>query len=71
MRTWGARQRDYDGVRDGASAVLVAGVVTGRLEHKALIHLPGGDLTIEWREADDCVYMTGPATEVFSGEWEG
>ena len=34
-----------------------------------LIHLPGGDLNLEWREADNCVYMTGPATEVFSGEW--
>ena len=33
-----------------------------------LIHLPG-DLTIEWRESDNHVYMTGPATEVFSGEW--
>ncbi len=30
---------------------------------------PGGDLTLEWREADGIVYMTGPATEVFSGEW--
>ena len=32
------------------------------------IHLPGGDLQLEWRESDNCVYMTGPATEVFSGE---
>ena len=29
----------------------------------------GGDLNIEWRESDNNVYMTGPATEVFSGEW--
>ena len=25
--------------------------------------------TLEWREADSHVMMTGPATEVFSGEW--
>ena len=33
-------------------------------------HLPGGDLQLEWREADNHVYMTGPAVEVFSGEWD-
>jgi hypothetical protein len=27
-------------------------------------------LTLEWREVDDCVYMTGTAVEVFSGERE-
>lgn len=53
----------------GASAVCVAGVITGRSGRNVLIHLPGGDLTIEWRESDNNVYMTGPATEVFHGEW--
>jgi diaminopimelate epimerase len=53
----------------GASAVCVAGVLSGRTARNVLIHLPGGDLNIEWREADNNVYMTGPATEVFSGEW--
>jgi diaminopimelate epimerase len=32
--------------------------------------LPGGDLELEWRESDNNVYMTGPASEVFSGEWK-
>jgi diaminopimelate epimerase len=53
----------------GASAVCVAGVLTGRTARDLLVHLPGGDLNIEWRAADNNVYMTGPATEVFSGEW--
>ena len=53
----------------GASAVCVAGVLTGRTGRKLLAHLPGGDLHLEWRESDNNVYMTGPATEVFSGEW--
>ena len=39
------------------------------MKRKVLAHLPGGDLTLEWRAADNHVYMTGPATEVFSGEW--
>jgi diaminopimelate epimerase len=47
----------------------VAGVLTGRTVRQVQIHLRGGDLTIEWMEADNHVYMTGPATEVFSGEW--
>ncbi|MCG8360908.1 MAG: diaminopimelate epimerase, partial [Kiloniellales bacterium] len=52
----------------GACAVLVAGVLEARLDRSALIHLPGGDLTIEWPEADGDlggpVFMTGPATFV-------
>jgi len=52
----------------GASAVCVAGVLTGRTDRRLLAHLSGGDLELEWGD-DDHVYMTGPATEVFSGEW--
>ena len=32
-------------------------------------HLLGGDLLLEWREDTGHVFMTGPATELFSGEW--
>jgi diaminopimelate epimerase len=55
----------------GASAVCVAGVLTGRGGRKITAHLPGGDLTLEWKESDNHVYMTGPATEVFTGQWDG
>ncbi len=53
----------------GASAVCVAGVLTGRGSRKITAHLPGGALILEWKEADNHVYMTGPATEVFTGNW--
>lgn len=53
----------------GASAVCVSGVLTGKTGRTILAHLPGGDLTLEWRESDNHVYMTGPAEEVFSGVW--
>ncbi len=53
----------------GACAVCVAGVLTGRTQRTVLAHLPGGDLKLEWRESDDHVLMTGPAVEVFSGDW--
>lgn len=52
----------------GASAVCVAGVLNKKTERKILAHLPGGDLELEWAE-DGNVYMTGSATEVFTGEW--
>lgn len=55
----------------GASAVCVAGVLTGVGDRSITTHLPGGSLTLEWRESDNHVYMTGPATEVFTGQWDG
>jgi diaminopimelate epimerase len=35
-----------------------------------IVHLLGGDLTIEWDEVSGTVFMTGPATEVFSGIYD-
>lgn len=53
----------------GACAVAVAGVLTGRTQRRITAHLPGGDLTLDWREADNHLFMTGPAVEVFEGDW--
>jgi diaminopimelate epimerase len=69
MRTWERGSGITFACGTGACAVAVAGALTGRTDRKILAHLPGGDLTLDWREADNCIYMTGPATEVFSGEW--
>lgn len=69
MRTWERGSGITLACGTGASAVCVAGVLTGRTERRIVAHLPGGDLSLEWRESDNRVYMTGPATEVFSGEW--
>src|SRR3954447_12591439 len=43
-----------------ACAVVVAAVRKRLTERTATVTLPGGDLTIEWRERDDHVLMTGP-----------
>ena len=69
MRTWERGSGITLACGTGACSVCVAGVLTGRTGRKLLAHLPGGDLELEWSEADNCVYMTGPATEVFTGEW--
>ena len=47
----------------------MAGVLTSRTGRNILAHLPGGDLELHWNQADNHVYMTGDAVEVFSGEW--
>jgi diaminopimelate epimerase len=69
MRTWERGSGITLACGTGACSVCAAGVLTGRTGRRLLAHLPGGDLELEWSEADNCIYMTGPATEVFSGEW--
>ena len=54
----------------GACATAVAAFVSGRAGRKSQIVMDGGTLSIEWRESDNHVYMTGPATFVFDGEIE-
>jgi len=53
----------------GACAALVAAVLNKKTDRKTTVHLPGGDLDIQWAN-DGYVYMTGPAELVFSGEME-
>ncbi|MEX0774602.1 MAG: diaminopimelate epimerase [Phycisphaeraceae bacterium] len=69
MRTWERGSGITLACGTGASAVCVAGVLSGRTQRRILAHLPGGDLTLQWHEATNHVEMTGPAVEVFQGEW--
>ena len=69
MRTWERGSGITLACGTGACAVCVAGVLTGRTGRRLTAHLPGGDLELHWSESDGHVYMTGPAVEVFSGEW--
>jgi diaminopimelate epimerase len=69
MRTWERGSGITLACGTGACAVCVAGVLSGRTGRTLLAHLPGGDLELSWPADTSSVYMTGPATEVFSGEW--
>lgn len=69
MRTWERGSGITMACGTGACACAVAGVLAGRCERVVLAHLPGGDLELNWCKQDNCVYMTGPAVEVFSGDW--
>jgi diaminopimelate epimerase len=69
QRTWERGAGETWACGTGASAVGVAGALTGRTARKVTIHLKGGDLVIEWRD-NNRVYMTGGAVEVFHGKIE-
>lgn len=71
MLTWERGSGATQACGTGAAAVCVAGVLTGRYDRALTAHLPGGDLFLEWLEANNHVYMTGPAVEIFSGQWNG
>jgi diaminopimelate epimerase len=70
QRTWERGSGETLACGTGACAVCVAGVLAGRTGREVQIHLRGGKLAIEWSHADNHVYMTGPAVEVFSGDWK-
>jgi len=68
VRTWERGSGITQACGTGASAVCVAGALSGRTERKVLAHVDGGDLELEWA-VDNHIFMTGPAAEVFSGDW--
>lgn len=69
QRTWERGSGETWACGTGASAVCVAGVLTGRTQRKITNHLLGGDLILDWDESSNHVLKTGPAREVFRGEW--
>jgi diaminopimelate epimerase len=69
QRTWERGTGETLSCGTGASAVTVACILNNITGRKILIRLKGGELKAEWKEDDNSVYLTGPAVEVFSGEW--
>ena len=73
MRVWERGSGETLACGTGACASLVAAVLTGRADRKAVVELRGGKLQIEWRKSGNGanhVFMTGEAVEVFRGEIE-
>lgn len=52
----------------GACAAVVSGILRGLLDSRVTVHLPGGDLDIQWAGPGQPVIMTGPAANVFHGQ---
>ena len=71
MRVWERGSAETWACGTGTCATVVACILNGLTDRKVLVHLLGGDLVIEWDEETNHVFMTGPATEVFNGEYNG
>jgi diaminopimelate epimerase len=69
QRTWERGAGETLACGTGSSAVTVACVLNEKTERRLLNHLLGGDLEMEWDE-DGSVYMTGPAVQVFEGDFD-
>jgi diaminopimelate epimerase len=70
IRTW---ERGAGLTKACGSAACAAAVAAARLKRtnrSVTVNLPGGDLGIEWRERDDHVLMTGPATFEYEGRFD-
>lgn len=68
MRVWERGSGETMACGTGACASVVAGVLNGLISRRTTVELLGGELTIEWKEEDNHVYLTGGATTVFEGE---
>ena len=69
-RVWERGSGITEACGTGACATAVAASLTHRAGRESDIVMDGGTLHIEWREADNHVYMTGPAEFVYDGEVE-
>lgn len=67
MRVWERGSGETMACGTGACASVVAAVLNNHTGRKVKVELIGGELTIEWNETDNHVYLTGGATTVFEG----
>jgi diaminopimelate epimerase len=67
MRVWERGTGETLACGTGCCATAVACMLNGLTDRKVTVHVLGGDITVEWDEKDNHVYMTGPATTVYDG----
>ncbi|WP_298252694.1 diaminopimelate epimerase [Bradyrhizobium sp.] len=70
IRTWERGAGLTKACGSAACATAVAAARLKRTSRTVQITLPGGDLTIEWRDRDDHVLMTGPAAFEYEGHFD-
>lgn len=68
MRVWERGSGETFACGTGACATAFACILNGKTDDEVLVHLVGGDLLIQYDRESNHIFMTGPATEVFSGE---
>jgi diaminopimelate epimerase len=68
LRVWERGSGETQACGTGACAAAVAGSLAGVTDRQIVTHLLGGDLELNWTSSGE-VEMTGPAAEVFEGNW--
>lgn len=69
VRAWQMGRGELLASEGAACAAAVAAVLNGFGERQILVHLEGGNLFMDWSEADNLVYASGPADYVFLGTY--
>lgn len=69
MRVWERGSGETMACGTGACATVVAAVLNQLSDSPVTVQLQGGNLLIEWNRDTNHILMTGPAVEVFQGEW--
>jgi diaminopimelate epimerase len=67
QRTWERGTGETLACGSGACAVAVVSMLEGRVDREVAVELRGGELEIAWPGPESPVFMTGPASEVFTG----
>jgi diaminopimelate epimerase len=67
LRVWERGVGETKACGTGACAAMVAAYRRGKIDRRATVMLPGGELVIEWRESDGHVLMTGPVAVEYTG----
>ena len=70
MRVWERGSGETLACGTGSCATAVACVLNGLTDNRVTVKLLGGELLIEWDREANVIYMTGPASTVFEGEYE-
>lgn len=67
MRVWERGSGETLACGTGACAAVVAGVLNGLTDRNVTVHLPGGELKVDWDEKNNHVYLGGDTETVADG----